>query len=109
MKESKSISNYCSRVKANTNQIKRYGDKIKDVCVGEKIICSLTAKFEYVVCVIEESKDTDSMTFEQLKGSLPTHEVKIKRRQDEPLEQALQVKVFFFFFKMIMEKITKLK
>lgn len=39
--------------------------------------------------MIEESKDLDSMSLE--KGSLPAHEEIIKRRQEAPLEQALNV------------------
>ena len=67
--------------------------KIEEVHVVEKILRSPTPKFDYVVCVIEESKDLESMTLEQLEGSLQAHEDKIKRRQDDPLEQALKAKV----------------
>ncbi|XP_044475004.1 uncharacterized protein LOC123202923 [Mangifera indica] len=93
MKDSKSISDYCSKVKTIVSQMKRYGDQIEDVLVVEKILRSLTPKFDYVVCVIEESKDLDFLSLEQLEGSLQAHEDKIKRREDEPLKQALKVKV----------------
>lgn len=61
------------------NQLKKYGDKIEDVCVMEKILCSLTPKFEYVVYVIKESKDLHSMSLKELEGFLQTHEEIIKR------------------------------
>lgn len=59
MKEYEMILNYFSRVKAVVNQL-RYGDKIEDLHVIQKIIHSLTPKFHHVGCVIEESKDLDS-------------------------------------------------
>ena len=93
MRESESISDYCTRVKVIVNQMRRYGDKIEEVHVVENILRSLTPKFDYVVCVIEDSKDLDSMALEQLEGSLQAHEDKIKRRQNDSLEQALKAKV----------------
>ncbi|XP_073223450.1 uncharacterized protein [Cicer arietinum] len=79
MKDSESISDNCFRVKTIVNQMKRYGDKIEDVRVAEKIFRSLTPKFDYVVCVIEELKDL-------------AQEERMKKRSEEPLEKVLKIK-----------------
>ncbi|XP_049355705.1 uncharacterized protein LOC125820309 [Solanum verrucosum] len=99
MKESESTSDFCSRLMAVVNQLRRYGKEVDDVRAVEKIFRSLTPKFDYVVCVIEESKDLDSMTVEQLEGSLLAHEEKMKRRKEDPLEQLLKTQASFKGFK----------
>ncbi|KAH0683048.1 hypothetical protein KY289_020800 [Solanum tuberosum] len=95
MKESESILDFCSKLIAVVNQLRRYGEEVDDVRAVEKIIRSLTPKFDYVVCAIEESKDLDSMTVEQLEGSLLAHKEKIKRRKEEQLEKLLKTQASF--------------
>jgi gag-polypeptide of LTR copia-type len=77
---------------AVVNQMKRLGEKIEDVRVVEKNLQSLNAKFNHVVVAIEESKDIDSMTVDELNGSLVAHEERMKRNQQEPVDQTLQAK-----------------
>ncbi|XP_049401653.1 uncharacterized protein LOC125865501 [Solanum stenotomum] len=84
MKEFESILDFCSRLMVVVNQLRRYREEVDDVRAVEKILRSLTPNFYYVVCAIEESKDLDFMTVEQLEGSLLAHEEKMKRRKKEP-------------------------
>jgi transcriptional regulator with GAF, ATPase, and Fis domain len=94
MKESESIGDYFTRILAAVNQMKRLDEKIEDVRVAEKILRSLNAKFNHVMVAIEESNDIDSMMVDELDGSLVTHEERMKRSQQEPVDQVLQEKFF---------------
>ncbi|KHN35896.1 hypothetical protein glysoja_038267, partial [Glycine soja] len=60
-----------------------HGDKIEDVKVIEKILRLMTSKFNYVVCSIEESKNLDQLSIDELQGSLLVHEHKLIEQDNE--------------------------
>lgn len=64
MKDIESISDFFSRVKFTMGQMRRYDEMMEDIHMVQKILRSLSSKFDYVVCVIEESKDLNTLTFE---------------------------------------------
>jgi len=57
----------------------------------EKILRSLTPRFEHVVAAIEEANEISKMTVRLLSGSLRAHEQRMNDNKiEKPIEQALQ-------------------
>nr|DAD21449.1 TPA_asm: hypothetical protein HUJ06_022912 [Nelumbo nucifera] len=88
MKLGESISEYFSRTMAIANKMRIHGEKLEDVTIVEKILHSMTPRFNFVICSIEESKDIDTLSIDELQNSLLVHEQKITQQDNE--EQALQ-------------------
>lgn len=65
------------------------GETMDAVKIVEKILRSLTENFNFVVCSIEESKDIDNSTVDELQASMQFHEGKVTEKRSE--EQVLQV------------------
>ncbi|XP_055806898.1 uncharacterized protein LOC129875636 [Solanum dulcamara] len=69
-----------------TNKMRFHGEKIDDVAIVEKILRSLTPKYNYVVCSIEESKYIDALSLDELQSSLLVHEQKMNKDSTEGVE-----------------------
>ena len=89
MKSGEGVSDYFSRVMFVANKTRVHGEQMRDVTIVQKILRSLSDKFNYVVCSIEESKDIDLLSIDELQSSLIVHEQKFHRHKGE--EQALKV------------------
>ena len=83
MKSGESVNDYFSRVMSVANKMRAHGEQLKDVTVVEKILRSLTERFNYIVCSIEESKDIDELSIDKLQSSLIVHEQKFRRQVNE--------------------------
>ena len=79
MNEAESVEEYFTRVLSVTNQMRSNGEVMMDSKVVEKILRTLSEKFMYVVVSIEESKDTETISLEELQSSLMVHEQKFKK------------------------------
>ncbi|PNX62945.1 retrovirus-related Pol polyprotein from transposon TNT 1-94, partial [Trifolium pratense] len=90
MRIGESIDEYFSRKLGIANKMASHGDTITQSTIVEKILRSLTSRFNYVVCSIEESNDTTTMTVDQLQSSLLVQEQRMKYQRDEQ-EQILKV------------------
>jgi hypothetical protein len=89
MKAGESVNDYFSRTLTIANKMRTYGESMGDIVVIEKNLRSMTPKFNYVVCSIEESNDIDALSVDQLQSSLLVQE----QRMNVPVieEQALKV------------------
>lgn len=90
MKNSESISDYFVRVMAITNKMRSNGEEMPESKVVEKVLKTLTERFTYVVISIEESKNTESISIDELQSSLVIHEQKFQRH-DKGENQVLKM------------------
>lgn len=74
MKEGEKVDEYFARTLTIANKMKAHGEKMGELVIVEKILRSMTAKFDYVVCSIEESNNLTTMTIDELQSSLLVHE-----------------------------------
>ncbi|KAK8274685.1 hypothetical protein V6Z11_D10G090000 [Gossypium hirsutum] len=72
------------------------GESITDYCARTMgiILRSLSPKYDYDVCSIEESKDIDALTLDELQSSLLIHEQKMNRTSTS-IEQALKASTHY--------------
>ena len=71
-----------NRVMFVVNQLKIYGEDIKYRTVIEKVLRSLSTKFDVVVAAIEEVKDLVHLTVDELMGCLLSYEARIDKNKD---------------------------
>ncbi|KAK9167234.1 hypothetical protein Scep_002425 [Stephania cephalantha] len=96
MDESEDIEKYTNRVQTIVNQLKMNGEDVADLDVNEKILRTLTTKFDHVVAAIMESgTDYETKPVEEIIGSLRAHEQRINEKSEKvkPTEQALKTAV----------------
>ena len=59
--------------------------------IVEIILWTLTDKFTYVVVAIEESKDTENMSIDELHSSLVVHKQKFHRPSNDDEDEPMKV------------------
>ena len=93
MKETESIEDFYNRVIILINQMRLNVAILEDKRVVEKILRSLTKKFEYVVVAIEESKNLEDFSLENLLGTLQSHELRMKQTEPPILNTPFRLKI----------------
>ena len=74
--------------------MKLYGKEIKEKRVVEKILITLTEKYDSIVASIEISSEPSSLSISKLVGLLGAHEARLNNRADtNSVENAFQSKL----------------
>ena len=92
MQESKTISDFNSKLCDIANEAFALGEKISEEKLVRKALRSLPQRFAYKVTAIEEAKDIQAMKLDELMGSLRTFEMNFNEDKKEK-EIALQAEV----------------
>ncbi|WJX18783.1 hypothetical protein P8452_08547 [Trifolium repens] len=93
MEEKETVSDFFTRISKLVNAMKSCGEVVSAQNIVEKILRSLSPRFDHIVVAIEESKDLASMKIDELQGSLEAHEQRMNKRNSDKSksEVALQV------------------
>jgi gag-polypeptide of LTR copia-type len=92
MNKEETMQVFLSRVQTMVNQIRVFRDTMEEKIVVAKVLRSLTPMFDHVVAAIEESKNLDVYSFDELMGSLQTHESRMSKTEDKSDENAFYMK-----------------
>ena len=68
-----------------------HGERLEQTVIVEKVMRSMTPKFNHVVCSIEESNDVTTLNVDELQSSLLVHEQRMHVQHSKEEEQALKV------------------
>jgi len=60
------VNRYSAWTLIITNKMKAHREKMGQVVIIKKILRSMTLRFDYVICLVEESNDLDVLTIDEL-------------------------------------------
>ena len=78
MKDGEVLQDYFSRLMEVVNQMKIHGDNITNERIVGKILITLTADYNPIVEVLENTKNIETLSVEELMGSIKSFEQKIE-------------------------------
>ncbi|XP_017420409.2 uncharacterized protein LOC108330436 [Vigna angularis] len=91
MDESETVVDYFDKVQELVNKMRACKDGISDEYIVDKILRTLSSRFDNVVVAIKETRRKETMEIEELFHSLEAHEFRINEHK-QCHEQALQAR-----------------
>lgn len=87
MKENEDTKVYTARLLEVVNQMKAHREDISDARIVQKILATLTNRYNTIATIIEESKDLSQLSVIELMSSLQLHDPKLKKPTESSSEE----------------------
>ena len=91
MKEDEYIVAYFLRVDEIVNTMRGLGEKVENTTLVQKILKSLPMRFDPKVLALEERKDLDKLSMDELHGILTTYEMRKEQENPSSKEETFKV------------------
>ncbi|EOY20979.1 Uncharacterized protein TCM_012294 [Theobroma cacao] len=92
MKEDKTIKEYSDKIMKLVNQLRLLGEDLSEKRIVNKVLVSLSEKFEAKISSLEDSKDLSQLTVTELVNALQAQEQRCSNRNGGQVEGALMVR-----------------
>ncbi|CAN6690854.1 unnamed protein product [Malus baccata var. baccata] len=90
MRENELLKNYFTRLFDVVNKMKTYGEELPNERIVQKLLISLTKPYDSIVSVIEETKDTETLSVQDVMASLRAFDQRLESHVDFAPEKAFQ-------------------
>ncbi|XP_048420314.1 uncharacterized protein LOC125468529 [Pyrus x bretschneideri] len=96
MKENESLAAYPTRLFELINQMKSYGEILTHQKEVQKVLISLSSKYDPICVVIERTSDLNIVTVQEVVGFLKSYEFRLSRHGDDAasLDHAFSIMIF---------------
>ncbi|XP_074345227.1 uncharacterized protein LOC141684221 [Apium graveolens] len=89
MKDTEKLDDFCMRLNGLVTNIRALGEAIEENYVVKKLLRAVPTKFLQIASAIEQFGNLDSMSVEEVIGSLRAHEERLKEPTESGEEQQL--------------------
>ncbi|KAM2280970.1 hypothetical protein ACFX1S_041627 [Malus domestica] len=90
MREDEPLNDYFSTLFDVVTQMKTFGEDLPNERIMQKLLISLTKPYDSIMSVIEETKDIDTLSVQDVLASLNAFDQRLERHADGATEKAFQ-------------------
>ncbi|XP_039129027.1 uncharacterized protein LOC120265208 [Dioscorea cayenensis subsp. rotundata] len=92
IREAETVDDFATKLTTIVNKIRALGDKMEEAYVVKKLLRAVPSKFIHIASTIKQFSNLQTMTVEEVIGSLKAHEERLLGYEDEKEEHILLTK-----------------